>query len=68
MQKTKIEFMIKTTEFGNEVLKENAYNRRVGSGVGQCSLFESSDSNSWSVCFWLNHSDSAAHAKHYILL
>jgi len=29
---------------------KDAANKRVGSRVGQCSLFESSDSNGWSVC------------------
>jgi len=41
------------------------HNRRVGCRVGQCSLFESSDSNSWSVYFGRDRSDPAAHAKHY---
>ena len=40
-------------------------NRRVGSRVGQCSLFESYDSNGWVVCFGRDRSDPAAHAKHY---
>ena len=44
---------------------EVATNKRVGSRVGQCSLFESTDSNVWSVCFWRDRSDPAAHAKHY---
>ena len=39
------------------------HNRRVGCLVGQCSLFESSDSNGWSVCCWRDRSDPAAHAK-----
>jgi len=43
----------------------NALNKRVVGRVGQCSLFESSDSNVWAVCFRRNPSDSAAHANHY---
>jgi len=43
---------------------DNATNKRVGCRVDQCSLFESSDSNGWSVCFWRDRSDPAAHAKH----
>jgi hypothetical protein len=31
-------------------IRDDATNKRVGSRVGQCSLFESSDSNGWSVC------------------
>ena len=43
---------------------KSAANKRVGSRVGQCSLFESSDSNGWSVWFGRDRSDPAAHAKH----
>jgi len=43
-------------------------NKRVVGLVGQFSLFESSDSNVWSVCFRRNPSDSAAHAEHLALL
>jgi len=46
-------------------IKRAVPNRRVGSRAGQCSLFESSDSNGWSVCCWRDRSDPAAHAKHY---
>ncbi len=46
----------------------NVANKRVGSSAGQCSLFESYDSNGWSVCFWRDRSDPAAHAKHYVKL
>ena len=42
----------------------NALNKRVGCRAGQYSLFESSDSNGWSVCCWRDRSDPAAHAKH----
>ncbi len=42
----------------------DAPNRRVGSRAGQYSLFESYDSNGWSVCFWCDRSDPAAHAEH----
>jgi hypothetical protein len=45
-------------------MRDDATNKRVGSGVGQCSLFESYDSNGWSVCCWRDRSDPAAHAKH----
>jgi hypothetical protein len=44
--------------------KENARNKRVVGRASQCSLFESYDSNGWSVCFWRDRSDPAAHAKH----
>ena len=37
-----------------------ATNKRVGCWVGQCSLFESYDSNGWSVCLWRDRSDPAA--------
>jgi len=40
-------------------------NRRIGSRVGQCSLFESTDSNGWFVCRRRDRSDPAAHANHY---
>jgi|AntAceMinimDraft_16_1070373.scaffolds.fasta_scaffold25604_2 hypothetical protein len=43
---------------------KNAANKRVVGRVGQCSLFESSDSNGWSVVYGRNPFDSAAHAKH----
>jgi hypothetical protein len=46
------------------LIKRETANKRVGSRVGQCSLFESSDSNGWSVCFGRDRSDPAAHAKH----
>ena len=45
------------------IFKINATNKRVGSRAGQCSLFESSDSNGWVVCFGRDRSDPAAHAK-----
>jgi len=45
--------------------KNDRHNKRVVGRVGQCSLFESSDSNGWSVCFGRDRSDPAAHAKHY---
>jgi hypothetical protein len=41
--------------------RNQAANKRVGSRVGQCSLFESSDSNGWSVCLGRDRSDPAAH-------
>lgn len=44
---------------------EVAANRRTGIKAGQCSLFESSDSNGWSVCFVTESADSAACAGHY---
>ena len=47
---------------------KNSCNKRVGSRIGQCSLFESYDSNGWSVCLRRNPSDSAAHAEHYAYL
>ena len=34
-----------------KIIIEDADNKRVGSRVGQCFLFESCDSNGWSVCF-----------------
>ena len=43
----------------------NSYNMRVGCRVGQCSLFESYDSNVCAVCFGRDRSDPAAHANHY---
>jgi len=43
------------------------HNRRVVSTVGWLSLPEPSGSG-FSCVFGLNHSDSAAHAKHYVLL
>jgi len=43
---------------------ENGHNKRIVGRVGQCSLFKSSDSNGWSVCFGRDRSDPAAHAKH----
>jgi len=43
---------------------EDAANKRVVVRAGQYSLFESYDSNGWSVCFWRDRSDPAAHAKH----
>ena len=46
----------------------NWHNKRVGSRAGQWSLFESSDSNGWLVCFGRDRSDPAAHAKHYVIL
>jgi hypothetical protein len=42
-----------------------AGNMRTGSKAGQCSLFESSDSNDWCVCFATESADSAACAGHY---
>ena len=52
------------------MLKANktSRNKRVGSRAGQCSWFESYDSNGWSVCFGRDRSDPAAHAKHYLQL
>ena len=44
--------------------KENVANKRVVGRACQCSLFESSDSNGWSVCFGRDRSDPAAHAEH----
>jgi len=43
---------------------KNSANKRVGCRAGQCSWFESSDSNGWSVCFGRDRSDPAAHAEH----
>ena len=46
------------------VINDMSTNKRVGSRVGQCFLFESCDSNGWFVCFGRDRSDPAAHAKH----
>ena len=46
-------------------MKMNVPNKRVGCRAGQCSLFESSDSNGWFVCLGRDRSDPAAHAEHY---
>ena len=50
--------------FAGEV-RDDATNKRVGSRVGQCFLPEPTGSG-FSRVFGLNHSDSAAHAKHYV--
>ena len=51
------------TIFKNDIERIKAHNKRVGSRTGQCSLFESSDSNfGWFV--WAESSDSTAHSKH----
>jgi hypothetical protein len=39
---------------------------RTGSKAGQCFLFESADSNGWSVYFATESADSATCAGHYL--
>jgi len=45
-------------------LPNSSHNSRVVSRFGQCFLPEPSGSG-FSRMSWLNHSDSAAHGKHY---
>jgi hypothetical protein len=47
-----------------DIKLNEAHNKRVVGKAGQCSLFESFDSNGWSVYFGRDRSDPAAHAKH----